>query len=156
MAERIPVVRQIAWGTLIYQIALMVLFIWLYSKTSIKDPALAGGLTFIGLVLVLRFAFSGLHRKGMRHIRKMEYDKAIPYFEGSYEFYTRNSFLDKYRAYLMLSASLMFYKEMALNNIGFCYSQMDKKEEAIFYYRKCVEEYPNCTMAKVALKMLEA
>lgn len=156
MASQVPVVRQVAWAALIYQFGLLALFVWLYRLAGFNDPVTAGGLSLIALIVVLRIAFTGLHRKGMRHVRKMEYAEAIPYFEMSYEYFSRHRNLDKYRAYLLMSASMLCYKEMALNNIGFCYSQLDHKAEAIHYYKRCLEEYPNCTIAQVALKMLEA
>ena len=50
----------------------------------------------------------------------------------------------------------MNYKEMALCNIAFCYSQIGNGTKTIEYYKKTLEEFPENPIAESALKMLNS
>jgi hypothetical protein len=50
----------------------------------------------------------------------------------------------------------MCYREMALCNIAFSYSQENNGSKAIEYYTKVISEYPNNGMAQAGLKMLNS
>ena len=55
-----------------------------------------------------------------------------------------------------MSASAMSYREMALCNIAFCYSQIGKGMKAIEYYQRVLKEFPNSGLAQSALRMIES
>ena len=50
----------------------------------------------------------------------------------------------------------MSYKEMALNNIGFCYSQIGQGKVSKEYYERTLKEFPDSGIAKVALRLLNS
>lgn len=50
----------------------------------------------------------------------------------------------------------MSYREMALVNIAFAYSQIGNGERAKAYYQHALEEFPNSSMAIAALRLIES
>ena len=92
----------------------------------------------------------------MRLVHKKEFQNAIPYFHKSYDFFNKHSWIDKYRYVTLLSSSKMCYREMALNNIAFCYSQIGEGDKAVEYYSQTLEEYPDNEMAKAALNFISS
>jgi len=94
------------------------------------------------------------HREGLKLTKEHKFEKAIPKFENSYKFFTQNNWIDKYRFITLLSSSKMNYREMALCNIAFCYSQIGNGQKSIEYYKKTLEEFPENGLAQTGLKML--
>ena len=92
----------------------------------------------------------------MAYIKQHKFTEAINCFEDSYDFFKRNNWVDKYRYITLLSASKMSYKEMALNNIAFCYGQAGNGEKAKENYLRTLSEFPNCGMAKAALNLIQS
>lgn len=79
---------------------------------------------------------------------------AIPHFEKSYEFFARHIWMDKYRYLVMLSSGRLSYREMALINIAFCYGQAGNGIMARGYYERTLQEFPDSSVAKTALKFI--
>lgn len=93
------------------------------------------------------------HLEAIKLVKQEKFAEAIPLLKDSYETFSKNSWFDMYRYYLG-SISKLTYKEMDLNNIAFCYSQIGDKENSIFYYKKTLSEFPDSGMAKVALTFI--
>ena len=74
----------------------------------------------------------------------------------SYGFFNKKQWIDKYRFIILLSASRISYKEMALLNIAFCYGQLGDGKRSREFYEKTLTEFPDSEMAKTALNMLNA
>ena len=55
---------------------------------------------------------------------------------------------------MLLSSSRITYKEMALNNIAFCYGQIWHCDKSREYYERTLNEYPDSGMAKAGLRFL--
>ncbi|UPT66229.1 MAG: hypothetical protein M0D57_17375 [Sphingobacteriales bacterium JAD_PAG50586_3] len=92
----------------------------------------------------------------MKLVKQKDYKDAISYFVKSYDFFNYYSWVDKYRYITLLSSSLMCYREMALNNIAFCYGQIGEGQLAEEYYLRTLSEYPDNEMAKAALNLINA
>jgi Tfp pilus assembly protein PilF len=56
----------------------------------------------------------------------------------------------------MLTHAAMPYREMALINIAFCYSQLGNVGQAKAYYQRTLQEFPTSSMARTALNTYEA
>ena len=134
MASKIPVVRQVAWVSLVPQLLLLGLLIFIFELLEIKNASLLGASIYLILSFSLRFIVAKDHRKGMRLIRQQKFEEAIPFFDASVEFFNRKAWIDKYRFLTLLSSSKMTYKEMGLCNIAFCYSQSNNGQKAKVYY----------------------
>ncbi|RYZ22546.1 MAG: hypothetical protein EOO10_21625 [Chitinophagaceae bacterium] len=48
----------------------------------------------------------------------------------------------------------MSYREMALCNVAFCYSQIGEGKMAIDWYTRTLKEFPESGLAQTALRML--
>ena len=117
---------------------------------------ICGAAAYLVYSIGSRFLIPRAHRRGMRLFRRQQYEQAISAFHESYDFFTRNVWLDRYRAAIMLSPSAMTYREMALCNIAFCYSQIGEGGKAKDYYRRALAEFPNNGLAQAALRLIES
>src|SRR4051812_19780399 len=156
MTSKTPTVRQIAWISLIPQLAVMGLLITFYYLIDGDDPVLYGALTYLVLSFILRSVIPQDHKKGMALVKEGRFKQAIPFFQESYSYFTRNEWIDKYRFLTLLSLSRISYTEMALNNIAFCYSQSGDGEMAEKMYLKTLEEFPGSGIAQAALRMIRS
>lgn len=156
MSSNPPVIKQVAWVSLIPQIAFILLLIAVYNQFGFEDAGLHGALTYLFLSMGLRYFIPKNHREGMKLIKNNLFEKAIPEFENSYKFFTKNDWIDNYRFITLLSSSKMNYREMALCNVAFCYSQIGNGTKAIEFYKKTLEEFPENGLAQSALKMLNS
>jgi tetratricopeptide (TPR) repeat protein len=89
-------------------------------------------------------------------IKQGLFDKAIPFFEKSVDFFATHKWVDKFRYVVLLSSSKMTYKEMGLCNIAFCYAQIGNGTKALEYYELVLGEYPECGLAKAGMNMLNS
>ncbi|UIR57320.1 tetratricopeptide repeat protein [Sphingobacterium sp. SRCM116780] len=110
---------------------------------------------YLLLLIVLKTAVPLSHKKGMSLIKKGEFRKAIEKFENSVTFFTKNAWVDKFRYITILSSSKMCYREMALCNIAFCYTQTNEPTKARYYYEMVLREYPNNGLAIAALNAIK-
>ncbi len=92
----------------------------------------------------------------MVKVKQEQFEEAILNFERSYEFFKENDWLDKYRFLTLLSSGKMSYKEMALNNIAFCYGQIGNGKLSKEYFQRTLDEFPESGMAKVGLRFLNS
>lgn len=156
MASNVPTVKQIAWISLIPQLTVMGLLIYSYHLFESQDPFLYGAFTYVGLSFCLRTFVPKDHREGMRLVKQQNFTDAISKFEKSVDFFTKNSWLDKYRFLTLLSSSKMTYKEMGLCNIAFCYSQINNGQKAKQYYEQTLKEFPENGLAIAGLRMINS
>ena len=156
MSSNVPVVRQIAWAYFIPQFLLVFCLIFVYTFAGVPEAPWYAIVTYLILSIVLRNLIARKHREGMRLVRQRRFDEAIPLFEESVNFFTRNSWIDKYRYLTLLSSSRMSYREMGLCNIAFCYGQTNNGAQAKNYYERVLQEYPKNGLAIAGLNMLNA
>ncbi len=146
-------IRQVSIPGAIPHLAVLAMFVFAGWYIS-RDFGVIGG---AALFLALRFRLRAIprdHRAGIGLVRQQQFVDAIPYFLRSFEFFDDRRWLDDYRAIFMLSPSSASYREMALANAGFCYSQIGDGVNARKYYERCLELFPDSGIASTALKML--
>jgi tetratricopeptide (TPR) repeat protein len=154
--SKVPVTNQIAWISIIPQILVMGILVFIYDKLNLHEPLLYGILTYLVLAIGLRNLIAKNHRKGIRFVKQQQFSNAIPFFEKSVDFFSKNKWIDKFRYITLLSCSQMSYKEMGLCNIAFCYSQIDNGLKAKEYYELTLNEFPNNGLALAGLKMINS
>ncbi len=152
----IKIVKQIAWISFFAQffVAGVIILFWYQINTGnflIHSLITILAVTFIPRILIARY-----HRNGMVAVKSQNYKDAILHFEKSYAFFKKYSWIDKYRYAILTSSSKMGYKEMALNNIAFCYLKTGNLVMARRCYEKTIERFSKNKMAKAALKMLKS
>lgn len=156
MALTVPTVTQIAWTSLLPQLLLMGLFVYVFYLFGIREPFILGALTYLILSFGLRNLIAKDHRKGINLVKQQKFADAISYFQKSVDFFSQNSWIDKYRFLTILSSSKMSYREMGLCNIAFCYSQIGNGTKAKEFYQQTLKDYPENGMATAGLNMLNS
>jgi tetratricopeptide (TPR) repeat protein len=121
-----------------------------------SNGVILGAAVYLAYSIGSRMMIARDHRRGMRLYRQQQFVAAIQAYEDSYEFFARNEWIDRCRALVMMSASAASYREMALCNIAFFYSQLGNGEKAESYYRRALDEFPNSGLAAAALRMIES
>ncbi len=156
MASKVPVTRLISWYAFIPQIIIIWLLYLLYQEIDFGDPFLMAALTWAILAIGLRNLIAKKHRQGIRLVKQYKFKEAIPFFEQSIIYFTKNRWVDKYRYLTLLSVSGMSYRESGLCNLAFCYSQFGDGIKAKEYYEQTLKEYPENGLAKAGLNMLNS
>lgn len=147
--------RQINWWAMLPQLVLMVGTMTLLEYgLGIEGGALIGAMAFIAIVFLLQWMIPHHHRQGLALIRQNNFTEAFLCFQESYDYFTKNAWMDNYRAFVIFSVSRISYKEMALLNMAYCVLQMKEVEKAKKLYERTLEEYPNSEMAKIAIDFL--
>lgn len=158
MASSKPIVRQIAWISLIPQLLFMAVLYIIY-MLFIKSKFFAIYLTFITYLIIsvtLKLWIPHNHRKGIALFKANQYEQAIEEFQKSYLFFSNYIWIDRFRFITLLSSSRVSYREMALLNIAFCYSQIGDGNKSKDYYLQTIEQFPNSEMANTSLRMIES
>jgi tetratricopeptide (TPR) repeat protein len=156
MSSKTPVSRQVNWLFVIPQVGFMILLTVLFNQLDPKNGVLYGVIVYLAVAYILRFTVSSKQRTGMKYVRAKKFKEAIPYFESSYKFFSNNLWVDKFRSITVFSASSVSFREMALNNIAFCYSQFGDGKRAKEYYERTLKEFPESGLARAGLNMLNS
>ncbi len=155
MSSKPPVVKQIAWVSIIPQLTLLAGMIALSQYLKLPHHVITGVVFYLMLSFALRFGIPFHHRKGIALFKKGSYKEAIPFFKKSHAFFQKHPWLDTYRYVTMLSSSEISYRETALLNIAFCHGQSGNGEKSRAWYEKTLEEFPDSEMAKSSLAMFD-
>ena len=155
MASKTPMVRQFAWISIIPHLSFMgvLLFIFTLVVKPFHLALLFAAIAYLIISFSLRFILLRNQRKGIKYLKKKNYQSAIEEFQKSYDFFTKHAWLDKYRYLALFDSSRISYTEIALNNIAFCHMQTGEATLSKQYYEKILEQFPDSEMAKTALHM---
>ena len=160
MSAKPPMIRPVAWLGVLFQLALIALFAFLIAQVfSVREPAAAfffSALTHAVLYRIMRAVFTAEHRRGISLFRAKKFSEAAPHFEASYQALVRRPWLDRFRWLLLGSAGAMSYREMALCNAAFCYSQSGDGTRATALYKQTLQEFPESSIATAALNMIRS
>lgn len=149
-------IRETAWISIIPHLAVMALIILVWYQLTPQNTALYGSLSYLILSIGLRYIIPKSHREGISLVKSLKYEQALSKFEKSYQFFSGNNWIDKYRYIVLLSSSKIAYREMALCNIAFCHSQLGNGKLSKEYYSKTLKEYPDSGLAQAGLNMMNA
>lgn len=72
-----------------------------------------------------------------------------------FDFFERHSWIDRYRAVVMMSSTAISFREMALYNIAYIHLQAGHKSEAKAAFRRVLEQFPDSILAKRGLRAFE-
>lgn len=156
MSSKTPTVKQVAWISIIPQLLIIGLIMLIWYQFNQQEYIIYGAGTYLIISFFLRTIIPRDHRNGMKNVKTKNFEKAIPDFEKSYEFFNNYEWIDKFRFIFLLSSSRIEYKEMALNNIAFCYGQIGEGDKSKDYYERTLKEYPNSGIAQAALNLLNS
>lgn len=155
MASSLPIVRQIAWLSVLPQIAILLLLVAIAHLLGAGEPLLVGAIAYLAVSFIVRMTVPRHHLRGMGLVKQERFAEAIPHFLKSYEFFAAHGWVDRWRALTMLASSRISYQEMALLNVAFCLSQTGERERSIQEYKRVLAEFPGSKVAEAALRLLE-
>ena len=158
MSRRVPVAQERRWRASILQIVVLVAVLFAGWRIAGGEPMglVAGAIAYLLYSRGSRALLASAHRQGIRLVKAREWEAAIPEFEASYSHFSARPWLDRWRAILMLSDSAASYREMALVNLAFCLSQLDRGPEAKVAYERALQEFPDSPIAQAALNMIHS
>ncbi|MGH7137545.1 MAG: tetratricopeptide repeat protein, partial [Pirellulales bacterium] len=113
-----------------------------------------GAAVYLAYSIRSRIVIPRYHRRGIALVKQQQFADAIPLFRQSLEFFDRHAWIDRFRCVVLMSPSAVTYREMALANIGFCYSQIGDGDNARHYYAECLRRFPESGLARAALRMI--
>ncbi|MCF2489899.1 tol-pal system YbgF family protein [Dyadobacter sp. CY347] len=152
----LPVVKKIAWISLVPQLGLLAILTGLYYILGVKHAILFSALTYLMMSNLARFLVLKHHNRAVKFVKAEDFRSAIRGFQSSYDFLSTYPWIDKYRYMTLLSSSKLSFREMALNNIAFSHAQIGEGDQAILYYNKMLTEFPNSDLAETALNFIDA
>ncbi len=153
MASKQPIVKQLAWISLIPQLLVMAGIVAVMVQLKAPYPLITGALVYLALSICLRQLVPAAHRHGMARLKNKDYRAAIAEFRKSYDLFSKHRWIDRLRYLVLLSPSRVGHREMALLNIAYCYGQIGEGTMSRKYYQKTLAEFPDSEIAKTALKM---
>ncbi len=156
MASGKPIVRQVAWLSLMPQMLVLAVLIAVFTALEIEEPVIISVFVYLIYSIGSRYLISISHRKGISAFKQGDYTSALQNFEESYKFFQKYRWIDKWRFLILLSSSKISYREMALLNIAFCYSQLGEGVKSKQSYEKVLIHFPDSQMAVAALNMIDA
>ncbi|MGC1272829.1 MAG: hypothetical protein WBC44_03920 [Planctomycetaceae bacterium] len=151
-------VRQASWIAVLPQLlalAAAIVLGWTLTGTPRGGLYLGAGF-YLAWSIGSRWIVARSHRQGIQLVRQGRFADAIPHFETSYEFFSRHEWLDRYRAFLLMSASAASYRDMALVNQAFCHAQTGNGDQAIRLYEQAQREFPASALASTALQLIRS
>jgi hypothetical protein len=155
LASSLPIVRQIAWLSLLPQLVVMAGMVAAARALRFHNPFLAAAVPYFLLSLILSRVIPTHHRAGMRLFKQERFAEAIPKFQESYSFFVKHPWLDRWRAIFLLSAGRISYREMALLNVAFCLAQSGQRTQSLAAYKRTLAEFPDSKMAQTAIRMID-
>jgi len=156
MRRQVPIVREVRWLWLVPQLCVLGILVWIARSIVGANEALLAGAGFYFLYLVgARSLVAHEHRRGIRLVRQQQWSEATPHFRRSYEFFSRHPWIDRFRWLALLSLSAASYREMALLNEAFALAQQGLRREARSVYARVLREFPESSMARTALNLME-
>jgi hypothetical protein len=157
MPASVPTVKEVAWLSLVPQLAVMALLIGAaFAVVGGQYAVLIGPVAYLLISQALRRTVAASHRLGIRLLRRGDPEGAIRAFHDSYSFFSRHPWVDRFRYLVMLSSSAYSFREMALCNIAFLHGQLGRADEAVAWYRRALEEFPTCSLARASLAFVTA
>jgi hypothetical protein len=160
MQQRMPVVRQVHWISLIPQLAAIVglalLTYAIFPRVGFIRASFIAALGYLIFCRVMRSLLTRDHILGMRAYQAQHFDDAILHFDNSHRFFSAHRKLDAWRSLFFGVASGNPYRIIALCNKAYCYGQTARGPEAIKLYEQVLNEDRNCMLAQASLTMLRA
>ncbi len=131
--------------------------IYLLLPADDKSAAFSlGAISYLVYSISSRQLIPFYHRKGVRLMMKGNYQASIEQFLSSQAFFEQYPWIDRYRSVVLMSPSIFTYREMALMNIAYAYSQLGEARKSEDYYTQVLNEYPANKAARSALALIAA
>jgi len=156
MASKVPFVRQqINWLSLIPILTTLGALCLLFYQFDQQNFWLIALFVYFMLRLLSKFLFfPNAIFEGIKRIKDEQFEQAIPFFEETINYYTKNRWIDTFRFFLLLSSAKSSIRESSLCNLAYCYLQTGDIQKAKEIYQNVLFEYPENINAKSMLNTI--
>lgn len=158
MSKDIPTYKPVAWISLVPQLIAMGTLVGLAkvgAGMDWNDALIVGAIVYLFYSWGVKSTLTHHHKTGIERAHAGDFADAIHRFEQSYTFFSEHPWIDRWRYAVLLSSNQCSYREMALVNIAFCYVQLGRREDALHYYQRALEQFPNSTLAQAGFSGLQ-
>ena len=112
-------------------------------------------IVYLLIAFALRKLFFPLFiHQGIRLIKEEKFEQAIPFIQKTIDYYTKNSWVDKFRFLLMISSSKRTVRESSICNLAYCYLQIGEIKKSREIYQEVLTQYPKNINAKSLLNTI--
>ena len=129
---------------------------WWFHVREWSTAILLAALAHLIYGRIMRAWLTRDHRVGIALFKERRFAEAAPRFEASYRAMVDRPWIDRFRWLILGGASEMSYREMALCNAAFCYSQVGGGQKALGLYEQALKEFPGSSLATASLNMLNS
>ncbi len=153
-----PLINYVSWKSVVPPLlAAAVLILLAHYVLPLRDLAEAfavGGGIFVVYTFGSRFFIASDNRRGLKAMARQDFDAALEHFGQSYAYFSKHSWLDRYRSITLMSSSLWSYREIALMNILTVHVRKKDFAAATRACRRVLEEFPDNQIAQSTYEML--
>lgn len=129
MTNQLPVTRSINYFFLALQLLFLISLYIGFDYSGSDEAAIWAAMTYLVLAYGLRYFVPIDHRKGMRELKQGDYEQALISFEKSVIFFSKHTWVDRFRVFTMFSVSKLSYRELALMYKYSCLEALGRTEE---------------------------
>jgi hypothetical protein len=86
-ASKALLIKQFAWISIVPQLLLIELLIYIYHLLDFVEPFILGALTYSIIAFGLRNLIAKNHRQGIKLVKKQKFADAIIYFEKGVDYF---------------------------------------------------------------------
>jgi tetratricopeptide (TPR) repeat protein len=160
MPSPVPVVREVAWISVVPHLLVMGALIYasyeLLTPDRLPESLAVGAAIYLLYSQGFRRLVTRRHRRGFQLLKQRAFSGAIAEYEKGYDFFSRHPWIDRFRYLTLLTSSAYSYREIALCSIAFAYAQMGDGAKAVETYERALAEFPDCAIARTSLKTVAA
>lgn len=127
----------------------------LHLQSPLLVGTFTGSLAYIAAASLLKRIIPTHHRRALKYLKKLDFQKAAENFEQSYLFFKKHPYLDKFRVFTILSASKLSYHDLALLNMAYCHFQLGQKKKSRICYQKILQKNPKNKFAQAGLEKIK-
>lgn len=156
----VPIYKPVSIFRMMPLLIAMILLSALFYFTIFEMDFISSASLAIFVVLayryIIRYTIMLNNVKGIRCLKKSDFEGVIRYFDKSNVFFTEHEFLNKYGFIVFLSPSKYTLKEMALVNLAYSYAQKGDIARTKEFYEECLKINPQNGMALSSMNFLNA
>jgi tetratricopeptide (TPR) repeat protein len=156
MTSKVLFVKQETnWLALIPKLAVIGILCLCFYPIDKTGFFLIAFLAYYMLTLLAKFLFfpNALY-EGVNLIKQAKFQEAIPFLQDTINYYTKYSWIDKFRFILLISSAKRTIRESSICNLAYCYLQIGQIQKAKEIYQDVLRQYPENINAQNTLNTI--
>jgi tetratricopeptide (TPR) repeat protein len=160
MTSKVPFIKQeINWLAIVPRLFLISILCFVFyhflGATDKHNFFIFAFIVYLLIAFALRKLFLPLVlHQGIQLIKEEKFEQAIPFIQKTVDYYTKNSWIDKFRFLLLISSSKSTIRESSICNLAYCYLQIGETKKSREIYQGVLTQYPKNKNAKSMLNTI--